>query len=263
MTVLAHAVLNFADADGSADGNGGSGAGHAFLINYAPQQPKVNDTVRVEIFGPDYWWLKCDAAIVSARKATSAETHTERLDMTGQQQLNTQYPVASILSAQAKTPLVDGDTQKVIISRGGIYSLHALNGYAVFNADNLYGSVEVKYRGYQKQYWDITGLNSPGVYVIFANNKGTGQVEKIVLTVTDEDESDEATLVTINARDFCTDANVSGASVYIDGAFKGNTDSNGRLSVGTLQPGSYALRIVASGYLATDADELANDSFTI
>lgn len=59
-----------------------------------------------------------------------------------------------------------------------------------------------------------------------------------------------------------TDAIVVGAAVYVDGVYLGITDSAGRITTGSLEVGTtHTLRVTASGYIDSDIDDIANDSF--
>lgn len=68
---------------------------------------------------------------------------------------------------------------------------------------------------------------------------------------------------TIYVRDFSTGAFVVGAEVYVNDIYKGFTDSNGRLFLGNLTPGTYSLKIRKAGYLDSETDDLNNDYFTV
>jgi hypothetical protein len=69
--------------------------------------------------------------------------------------------------------------------------------------------------------------------------------------------------VTINIKDYTSDVAVGDVEVYIDDVFRGTTDPFGNITLQDLQTGDHTLRFVASGYMASDEDELANDTFTV
>lgn len=76
--------------------------------------------------------------------------------------------------------------------------------------------------------------------------------------------SDPAVLVsrTIQAYNHETDGVESGANVFIDGQLKGQTSGLGNITVtGLIQGRTYQLKITKPGFLDSDADTLANDSF--
>jgi len=79
------------------------------------------------------------------------------------------------------------------------------------------------------------------------------------------DECDVGTnkLTRIKVRDFITKEVLGGADVEIDGAYVGTTDDDGMLEVGLLNPGNHTIRVVRTGYAATNEDGLANDNFSI
>lgn len=77
---------------------------------------------------------------------------------------------------------------------------------------------------------------------------GTGETEKDI---------------TIIVYDYTTNSLISGASVWIDGIFKGTTGADGELNVASVAIGTHTLKITATGYTDSDQDELDNDEFTI
>jgi hypothetical protein len=106
----------------------------------------------------------------------------------------------------------------------------------------------------------LHGVEKEGPVLVWAEDeygrKGTLQV-----SFTAEGGQQE---VFLTVKDYCTDLPVAGASVYLDGQFKGTTDNYGRISLGKLIRGrSYGLKITAPGYKDSDTDALANDSFTV
>ena len=69
--------------------------------------------------------------------------------------------------------------------------------------------------------------------------------------------------VKLRIIDYNTDAVISGATIFIDAVNEGVTDINGELMVYGILTGSHAVRVVASGFLDTDVDSLANDTIII
>lgn len=69
--------------------------------------------------------------------------------------------------------------------------------------------------------------------------------------------------VTIVVKDFATDIVVENATVVIDGTMIAGTDSNGEAHFSKVAVGDHSIRITAPGYLDSDEDELANDTFTV
>jgi hypothetical protein len=69
--------------------------------------------------------------------------------------------------------------------------------------------------------------------------------------------------ITLNVKDYTSDVSVSKANVYIDGTFYGTTDADGSLTIPFISTGDHKIKILADGYLSSDKDELANDTFTV
>jgi hypothetical protein len=71
------------------------------------------------------------------------------------------------------------------------------------------------------------------------------------------------TNVAIHVKDFATDVNISGAFITIDNSPKGSTNEDGVYVIPSIYSGDHTIKITASGYLDSDEDELANDTFTV
>ncbi|MFA5049123.1 MAG: hypothetical protein WC516_08920 [Patescibacteria group bacterium] len=69
--------------------------------------------------------------------------------------------------------------------------------------------------------------------------------------------------VTINIKDYTSDVAVGDVEVYIDDVYRGTTDPLGNITLQDLQTGDHTLRLVASGYMSSDEDDLANETFTV
>lgn len=70
--------------------------------------------------------------------------------------------------------------------------------------------------------------------------------------------------VYILAKNYCTGLPIANAQVWVDGIYKGETDTFGRLHVGRYQRGTrHSLKLAASGFKDSDMDALANDEFTL
>jgi len=64
-------------------------------------------------------------------------------------------------------------------------------------------------------------------------------------------------------KDFATDIVIPGASVYVDDTYKGYTNTDGEIYLNNISIGDHTIKLVAQGYLDSDEDELANDTFTV
>jgi hypothetical protein len=96
-----------------------------------------------------------------------------------------------------------------------------------------------------------------------------GEVESLKVTFKEADDDDEENLepqdYELEVIDLCSNAKVSGANVYLNGAFVGKTNNEGIIALGLLVPGqTYTIRITKTGeYIDSDLDALLNDSFTV
>ena len=69
--------------------------------------------------------------------------------------------------------------------------------------------------------------------------------------------------VVVIVKDFATEVIIPGASVYVDGSFKGYTNEDGEITLYGISVGDHAIKLLATGYLDSDEDALANDTFTV
>ena len=69
--------------------------------------------------------------------------------------------------------------------------------------------------------------------------------------------------ITINITDYVSEADVEGASVYLDDALQGTTDSNGEIDIEDVTVGTHTLKITKTGYVDSDDDELLNDYLVV
>jgi hypothetical protein len=69
--------------------------------------------------------------------------------------------------------------------------------------------------------------------------------------------------ITINITDYVSGVNLDGASVWIDGSYEGQTDTNGLLNVANVPVGDHTIKITKPGFQDSDQDNLANDTFTV
>ena len=238
-----------------------------YRITVSPSSPNIGDAVAILIDSQDDWSLLSVYGALSGKVRQPAQAYEESVNVSGTSSLSVTAPVASVSFAQLESPLVNVKTETLNESAGSIITnrVTSRGGSLFLDEDDLYGTLKVGYSGFSTLVWTHASFLTAGEYVLFAKNLRTGDVERVVINVAgvDENNSSVPSLVTIHAKDFCTDLPVSGASVYIDDIYKGLTDSTGKLVVGILNPDSYSLKIQASGYTSTDSDDLSNDSFTI
>lgn len=242
-------------------------AGRPYRITVSPGSPKAGDALAVLIDSQDAWTLLSVYGGLGPKIVQPAQTYEEVIDLAGAALLPTTAPIASLTSAVCDSPLVDVENEVINESAGATIKprLAVKNGALYIDQTGLYGSVRIKYLGFPAQTWVHDALPEAGQYVLFAKNTNDGTVEQVVVNVAGADaaESSQPSIVTVQAKDFCSDLPIPGAAIYVNGLFKGFADSLGKLVVGLLNPNVYTLKITAAGYTASDADELANDSFKI
>jgi hypothetical protein len=84
------------------------------------------------------------------------------------------------------------------------------------------------------------------------------------MTVTYESGIVVTVPVELMVSDFCSDDLIDDVEVFLDGIFIGKTNTEGKISLGMLIPGSqHQLKMIRAGYTDSDIDVLHNDSFTV
>lgn len=105
----------------------------------------------------------------------------------------------------------------------------------------------------------LEGVDSMTVLVVAV--QGNSQAS---CTVTYESAETSPIPIDLKVSDFCSEEVVEEVRVYLDGESKGTTNSNGRIYLGMLVPGTaYSLLMTKDGYVDSDLDILYNDSFTV
>lgn len=115
--------------------------------------------------------------------------------------------------------------------------------------------------------YDRWKISSPSEADIMVYAVGTGDCEdtKASLTIQfrDDCEGVQNNYVTLTFKDYITGAIITGASVWVDGVYRGTTDSNGQIYLGLMTSGTHTIRATHPSYSGTEADLLGNDSFVV
>ena len=69
--------------------------------------------------------------------------------------------------------------------------------------------------------------------------------------------------ITISLKDYIDEDDIADAAIYIDGIYIGVTDADGELDVVGVTLGGHTLRVVATGYVDSEDDDLLNDYFVV
>lgn len=69
--------------------------------------------------------------------------------------------------------------------------------------------------------------------------------------------------VVFRVRNACTNSPLPGADVWLNGEYKGKTNNDGYIDFGKLNPGKYNVVTKKTGFVDSDKDIIANDSFTV
>ncbi|OQY25703.1 MAG: hypothetical protein B6244_14785 [Candidatus Cloacimonetes bacterium 4572_55] len=92
---------------------------------------------------------------------------------------------------------------------------------------------------------------------------GDCETKAIDLTVESVTAESVTRDITINIKDCATEVELESVTVTIDGSWKGTTDANGNLNLSGIAVGDHTIKLTKTGYLDSDLDDLANDTFTV
>jgi len=152
-----------------------------------------------------------------------------------------------------------------------------VNSSTVVSSCKCFCVIEVTYTVQFSKYKFSSG--SAGETLLIAVSTCIGNSVKASITATFEDISSscccssssissvsavQTTSVTLLYKDFVTGAVLEGVSVSVDGVRKGTTNAKGEITIYDIRTNrTHTLKASKEGYLTTDSDSLANDSFVI
>jgi hypothetical protein len=111
-----------------------------------------------------------------------------------------------------------------------------------------------------------SSFNASEIYVWFTfddDNIGTQVDRADVAGQSEETAPAQYKDITFIIKDYTTETVLSGVNIYVDGVYKGLTDSDGKLTVRNVAVGDHTLRMTKANYDDSDTDSLSNDSFTV
>jgi hypothetical protein len=200
---------------------------------------------------------------------SAAANVTETLSFQGDSKVQLKYPGNNIV-ARAMTDIMEKDNTtnalRMIVPAGSPVPLERIGFSCVGVTTNvvLYGTVKITYKiiGYKKTWsWYVPAAGGDHYFYLIENN---ALVYSHMITIDIDSYTTTSPVdVVVVVREYTTDALVEGAAVYINGAYRGLTDVNGRINIGSRSIGRYTIKITKSGYVDSDLDDLENDSFIV
>ena len=122
------------------------------------------------------------------------------------------------------------------------------------------GLLEVVYR-VEADRWKLVSSQEGDVVVSAYQEEGSLTAS---ITVAITGDGAQVGPFVLNVKDFCNDGiSIEGVAVWLDSVYKGLTNAAGQVSLGMLTQGQHLLTMSVGGYLASNADHLNNDSFTV
>lgn len=186
----------------------------------------------------------------------SLSSGTAKRSSTGNTITKTEY----IIFAQSDTGSLGYPADKVLsISwQGKTGGAPTITGTTVSLPETCSGVLKITY---QTSY-DVLDVVCPIASMCLLEAKGASRYGYTTLDYT-YGTGEGTTPVMLKVRDAQTNVVLPDASVWINDVYMGVTDGNGFIDLGYMNPGTYSVRAVKSGYQDTDQDVIANDSFTV
>ena len=248
-------------------GFGGKSAESPYKISVSPSSPLIGDVIQIAVVSGLDWVLQSPYDGLSPKEMEPPQEHHESINIKSKGKISASMPVAVLHSAIMRSPGLNADGNVIMPAGQNITNNISITtgAVAIKDLELAFGTISISYRSFGAQIWRHSPFRHSGSYALYATNPELDKPKQITIRVKDQtkDEQSRPSIVTVQAKDFCTDLPINGATVYLNSVAKGVTDINGKLVVGMLSPGPYSVKIQASGFMPTDSDQLKNDSFTI
>ena len=208
------------------------------------------------------------------------EESNEVVSFEGSSRAQLTFPSRNVKTIFANTDVTesteDGTARFCVATEGNsLTNTISQIGFSCIGVDDnvkLYGSVNVKYEKARfKKSWIWTVPNKSGDYW-FSIVRGVSSVLLFFkATVEEDDVGDGPTVtkkdITFISEEFTSEILIERDRVIIDEGTQrhkeSETDSEGRVTFRNVEVGDHTVRAVRSGYIDTDLDDLANDTFRV
>jgi len=146
-------------------------------------------------------------------------------------------------------------------------TVHKVKGTNSLTADRSkhdgYGVIRLNYTT-RYDRWKISSPEEADV-VVYALGKPPCEDTSASLTIEFRENCAESedNYVTLTFKNYNTGELIVGASVWVDGVYRGLTNSQGKLYLGLMAGGTHTVRATHPNYSPTQADLLGNDYFVV
>lgn len=202
--------------------------------------------------------------------------HTEYVDLAETLEAQLEYPVVSFTTITATSPLawIEPDAPwppKVWQQQGRVLTQHcSRKGYSCIKVERdrpLYGSLEVVYQrvpSYLAWEWTIPDDFWSDAWFFLYDDLELEPYRKFSIELPQRAVVEPGVRnLSIRMVDFASEAAVPQAKVYLDGLFKGLTDTEGQLHLSDVPTGEHIFKATCEGYLDTDQDGLSNETIVV
>ncbi len=159
-----------------------------------------------------------------------------------------------------------GTPGETFLNKNGVITNQVEEGAETVNGIPLgYGTVKVNYMARYLEY--LVTSTSKGKGILFVQEKGNDDCDVTYTTYDfkeEEEEGEEFYDITLVYKDFVTGESIAEAKVWVDDKYIGQTNDSGEIEVKQVSSNvKHSAKASKSGYLTTDSDSLANDTFMI
>lgn len=186
----------------------------------------------------------------------SLSAGTAKRKITGNIETKTEY----IIFSKSDTGSIQYPASKVIaaIWQGKIGGTPTITGTTVSLPETFSGVLKITYQ----TTYDVLDVMCPIASMCLLEATGRDRFGYTTLDFT-YGTGEGTVSVMFKVKDACTGVALPDAHVWLNGDYKGVTDSSGFIDFGYLNPGTYQVKCTKDGYQDTDTDVIANDSFTV
>jgi hypothetical protein len=159
------------------------------VVKTDPESISVGDSFKVKLFSAYPYDLKSPYDGIGSKKTEASKPITETVELSGSSDINTQYPIKSVLSIKSLLPIIDELKQEAVVAAGdSARSLIKVVNQQLKLTDatlKLHGSIEVSYETFEAQVWKHNAFAKAGKALLFAKNKTTADVENVPLSISE------------------------------------------------------------------------------
>lgn len=157
------------------------------VVKTDPESLYAGDSFKVKLYSAYNHALISPYDGLGAKTIEPVEPITETVELSGSSEMNTEFPINSVISLRALLPIVDETTRTIVIETGD----NARDFVSVVNQRlrlmneslKLHGSITIIYNTFDAQVWQHKPFASKGKAMLFAHNLDVDIYENVPLSI--------------------------------------------------------------------------------